>query len=232
MFIESLFSSRRAVPLFITSHFRLMSWFNSLINSFPISLSERLSVLSVCVKKSICVFCVEEEQIRLTLFSRNASDRSFAPLSLIWFLVEMECVECLCEKVDLCLLGGRRENSTHCVVWKCTRQIFCSFISNLISKRDLIRWVSVWKSRSVSFGWKKEKIGPTLFSRNASARSFAPLSPIGFSVRLSVLSVCVKKSIRVFCVEEEKIRLTLFTRNASARSFAPLSPILFLSRRR
>ena len=36
-------------------------------------------MLSVCVKKSICVFYVEEEKIGLTLFSRNASARSFAP---------------------------------------------------------------------------------------------------------------------------------------------------------
>ena len=49
----------------------------------PISFTRRSSVLSVCVKKSICVFCVEEEKIRLTVFTRNASDRSFAPVSPI-----------------------------------------------------------------------------------------------------------------------------------------------------
>ena len=31
------------------------------------------------MKTSICVFCVEEEKIRLTLFSRNASEGDFAP---------------------------------------------------------------------------------------------------------------------------------------------------------
>ena len=61
MFIESL---DRPVHYFA---FRLIS---SFINSFPISLFQRFNLLIVCVKKSICV---EEEKIRLTLFSRMAS---------------------------------------------------------------------------------------------------------------------------------------------------------------
>ena len=48
--------------------FRLMSWLNSFINSFPISFSPRSSVLNICVKKSISVskkrkwiwFCCED----------------------------------------------------------------------------------------------------------------------------------------------------------------------------
>ena len=42
-------------------------------------------MLSVCVKKSICVFCVEEEKIRLTLLSRSAADKCSAPFSPISF---------------------------------------------------------------------------------------------------------------------------------------------------
>ena len=47
-------------------------------------------------------------------------------------LREFECVQCLYEKVDLCVLCGRRENSTHFVVSKCSRQMFCSSVSDLI----------------------------------------------------------------------------------------------------
>ena len=68
------------------------------------------------MKKSICVFCVEEEKIRLTVLFRSAADKCSAPFSPISLNSRLECVECLCEKVDLCVLCRRRENSTHCVV--------------------------------------------------------------------------------------------------------------------
>ena len=71
---------------------------------------------------------------------------------------EIKCVECLCEKVDLCLL--------------------C---------------------------WRKIRL--TVLFRSAAEKCSAPLSPIWFHPRQSSVSVCVKKSIYVFCVEEEKTSL-------------------------
>ena len=38
---------------------------------------------------------------------------------------------------------------------------------------------------------------------------FCSFTPIRFYWKSSVLSVCVKKSISDFCVEEEKIRVTV-----------------------
>ena len=75
---------------------------------------------------------------------------------------EIECVECLCQNVDLCILCRRRENSTHCVVLECSRQMFCSFISDsipaeiecieyLCEKVDLCLWVEEEKIRLTVF---------------------------------------------------------------------------------
>ena len=209
--------------------FRSMSCFNSFINSFPISFPKRSSALSVCVKKSICVFCFEEEKIRLTLFSRNASDRHFAPSAPIWFSQRFNSLS-VCVKKSICVFCVDEE------------KIRLTLFSRNASDRDFAPWapigfsvrfnsLSVCVKKSIYvFCIEEEKIGLTLFTRNASQRSFAPSAPILFHPSLSVLSVCVKKSICVFCVEEEKIRLTLFSRNASARSFAPLSPILLSQR--
>ena len=44
------------------------------------------------------------------------------------------------------------------------------------------------------------------------------------------MSVCVSKSIYVFCVEEEKIRLTVLFRSVADKCSAPLSPILLFQR--
>ena len=74
---------------------------------------------------------------------------------------------------------------------------------------------------------EEEKIRLTVLFRSAADKSSAPLSPILFHQRSSVLSVCVKMSI---CVEEEKIRLTVLFRSAANKCSAPLSPILFNSR--
>ena len=63
--------------------FRSMSWSNSSINLFPIWFSHRINMVSVYAKKSICVFCVEEEKIRLTVLFRSAADKCSAPLSSI-----------------------------------------------------------------------------------------------------------------------------------------------------
>ena len=49
---------------------------------------------------------------------------------------------------------------------------------------------------------EEEKIRLTVLFRSAADKCSAPLSPILFNPRSSVLSVCVKKSI---CVKEEKI---------------------------
>ena len=49
---------------------------------------------------------------------------------------------------------------------------------------------------------EEEKIRLTVLFRSAADKYSAPLSPILFHPRSSVLSVCVKKSI---CVKEEKI---------------------------
>ena len=40
-------------------------------------------MLSVCVKRSICIFCVEEEKIQLTVLFRSTADKCSAPLSPI-----------------------------------------------------------------------------------------------------------------------------------------------------
>ena len=40
-------------------------------------------MLSVCVKKSICVFCVEGEKIQLTVLFRSAADKCSAASSPI-----------------------------------------------------------------------------------------------------------------------------------------------------
>ena len=49
-----------------------------------------------------------------------------------FIVLEIECVECLCKKVDLCLLCRRGENSTHCVISKRSRQMFCFLMSDSI----------------------------------------------------------------------------------------------------
>ena len=250
----------------------------------PFDCSQRFNSVSVCVKKSMCVFCVEEERIRLTLFSRKCRrHRSLAALSPIWLYGEMECRwvsawksrsvsfvlkkrkfdslccfevqktnvlllylrfdstprfnvgECLCEKVDLCLLCWRRENSTHCVVSKCRRQMFCSFISVFCSfylrfdcRRDLkLEWVSVWKSRSVSFVLKKRKFDSLCCFEVQKTNVLLLYLRFDSIWDLIRVSVCVKKSICVFCVEEEKIRLTVLFRSAEDKCSAPFSPIWF-----
>ena len=89
-------------------------------------------MLSVCVKKSICILCVEEEKIRLTVLFRSAADKCSAPFSPILFQERFNSVSVCVKKIDVCLLCRRRENSTHCVVSKCSRQMFCSFLSDSI----------------------------------------------------------------------------------------------------
>ena len=56
-------------------------------------------MLSVCVKKSICV---EEEKIQLTVFSRNALDRDFAPSAPISLLLRSSVLS-VCVKKSLCV---------------------------------------------------------------------------------------------------------------------------------
>ena len=85
--------------------FRSMSCFNSFIDSFPIWLPKRSSALSVCEKKSICV---EEEKIRLTLFSRNASARCSAPLSPIWLSLRFSVLS-VCVKKSICVFCAEEE---------------------------------------------------------------------------------------------------------------------------
>ena len=64
-----------------------------------------------------------------------------------------------------------------------------------------------------------------MFVRNASARCCAPIGPIWFSARSSVVSVCVTKQICLYRVDEKIMRVTVLVRNASARCCTPLSPI-------
>ena len=59
--------------------------------------------------------------------------------------------------------------------------------------------------------------------RNVSARYCAPIDLIGFLRRTSVVSVCVKKQICLYRVDEKRVRVTVLVRNASARCCAPLS---------
>ncbi len=106
---------------------------------------------------------------------------------------EVECGECLCE------------------IWKIKMRrlarVVCSPCSLLVlhpsaehlqlqfdSKRGRVWWVSVWNMKD-----KDETIGEssmfTLFSFSASLKCWAPLAPIWFQERSSVVSVCVKYEI-------------------------------------
>ena len=70
-----------------------------------------------------------------------------------------------------------------------------------------------------------KKITLTVLFRNPSARCCAPSSPIPFSERSNVVSVCVENSTRFIEKDQQKIILTLLVRNARARCCAPSSPI-------
>ena len=49
------------------------------------SIPSKIECVECLYKKSICVFCVEEEKIRLTVLFRSAADKCSAPLSPILF---------------------------------------------------------------------------------------------------------------------------------------------------
>ena len=67
-------------------------------------------MLSVYVKKSICVFCVKEEKIRLTLFTRSASDRNFAPSASISFPQRLNLVSVYMKK-SICVFCVEEEKT-------------------------------------------------------------------------------------------------------------------------
>ena len=61
-----------------------------------------MSVFSVCMKKSICVFSVEEEKIGLTVLFRSVADKCSAPSSPIRFCPRI-CVFSVCMKKSICV---------------------------------------------------------------------------------------------------------------------------------
>ena len=98
----------------------------------PISFNPRYNLVSVCVKKSIFIFCVEEEKIQLTVLFRSTADKCSAPLSPISFSLRLSVLSVCVKKSIYVFCVERNENSTHCVVSKYSRQMFCSFISDFI----------------------------------------------------------------------------------------------------
>ena len=90
--------------------FRLMSCFNSFIKSCPIWLWERSSVLSVCVRKSICVLKKRKFD---SLCSLVTHQRGILLLHLRFDSKrDRVCWVSVFESRSVC---WRRENSTHCV---------------------------------------------------------------------------------------------------------------------
>ena len=167
--------------------------------------------MSVCAKKSICVICFEEEKIRLTVLFRSPADKC----SVIWF--------------DwLCCVKKRKFDSLCCFE---VQQTNASVLRFDCSKcRDLIRGECLYEKVDLCLLCEEEKIQLTVLFRSAAEKCSAPLSPIWLFQRFNWVSVCVKKSICVFCVEEEKIQLTLLFRSAADKCSAPLSPIWLLWR--
>jgi hypothetical protein len=68
----------------------------------PISLEERFSVVSVCVKKWRCVYETDEERMRVTVLFCNASTRCCAPTAPISLLRRFSVVS-VCKKVEMCI---------------------------------------------------------------------------------------------------------------------------------
>ena len=90
--------------------------------------------------------------------------------------------------------------------------------------------MSVWKKCRWGYEGDEERMRVTVLFRNASASCSAPLSPILFPVRSSVVSACVKKCIWEYERDDERMRVTVLFRNASARCCAPRPPIWLLLR--
>ena len=65
-------------------------------------------MLSVCVRKSICVFSGEQEKIRLTVLFRSAAEKYSAPFSPISFQERFNSVS-VCVKKSLCVFCVEEE---------------------------------------------------------------------------------------------------------------------------
>ena len=61
-------------------------------------------MMSVCVKKQICLYRVDEKRVRVTVFVRNASARCCAPIGPIW-LAQRSSVMSVCVKKQIYLYG-------------------------------------------------------------------------------------------------------------------------------
>jgi hypothetical protein len=72
----------------------------------PISLEERFSVVSVCVKKWRCVYDIDEEKMRVTVLFRNASARCCAPTAPIAPIAPIP-LEQRSSVVSVCVKKGR-----------------------------------------------------------------------------------------------------------------------------
>ena len=117
--IQSVFKARRSsiIHHLAFRRFRSMSWFNSFINFLTIRFPYRSSVLSVCMKNSITVFCVEEEKIRLTVLFRSAADKCSAPgspISLNWRLSVLS----VCVKKSICVFCVEAEKARLTVLFR------------------------------------------------------------------------------------------------------------------
>ena len=199
------------------------SFISDLIQS-EIKLSECL-----CEKVDLCLLCWRRENSTHCVVSKCRRQMFCSFISdLIVGIRDLSSSECLCEKVDLCLLCWRRENSTHCVVSKCRRQMFCSFISDLIrTPRFKFGECLCEKVDLCLLCWRRENSTHCVVSKCRRQMFCSFISDLIVVRDLSWVSVCVKKSICVFCVEEEKIRLTVLFRSAEDKCSAPLSPIWF-----
>ena len=59
-------------------------------------------MVAVYVKKQICLYCVDEKRVRVTVLVRNASARCCAPIGPIWFSARSSVVS-VCVKKQICL---------------------------------------------------------------------------------------------------------------------------------
>ena len=159
--------------------FRSMSWFISFINLFPIWSFHRFNSLSVYVKKSISVSCVEEEKIWLTVLFRSAADKCSAPLSPIWFKLRLNLVS-VCVKKSICVSCVEEEKIRLTVLFRSAADKCSAPLSPIwFTPRSSVLSVCVKKSICV-FCVEEEKVRFTVLFRSAEDKCSAPLSPIWF----------------------------------------------------
>ncbi len=151
--------------------------------SSPIWLSSRSSVVSVCVKYWVSNLRRKWE-CHFILFQSISKMLCSLNTDFIW--TEVQCGECLCEIV----IEQYKERMWMLLYSVSKHQQDIVLLEHRFDyHRGPVWWASVW-----STGWviKEENENITLFCCKASARCCNPSSPIWFSSRSSVVSVCVK----------------------------------------